>query len=79
MKQKHIKRENYKTNKRHKQIKEKFTDLQDQTIETVTEEKVFTKCVFACIGAMRKHVNTIHECSLHSDIGAKHIKFSNVQ
>ena len=60
---KHIKWENYNTNKMHKQKKEKFTDLQEQTIETVTEEKFFTKCVFACIGAMRKHVNTKYECS----------------
>ena len=42
---KHIKWENYNTNKMHKQKKEKFTDLQEQTIETVTEEKFFTKCV----------------------------------
>ena len=48
-------------------------------METVTEEKVFTNCDFACIGEItnRKHVNTKHE-SVHSDIGAKQIKFRKV-
>ena len=41
-----------------------------KTMKTVTEEKVFTKCDFACIGeiTMRKHVNTKHE-SVPSDVG----------
>ena len=49
-------------------------------METVTEEKVFTKCDFACIGkiTMRKHVNTKHR-SVHSDIGDKQIKLGKVQ
>ena len=45
-------------------------------METVTEEKVFTKCDFACIGeiTMRRHVITEHEI-VHSDIGAQQINF----
>ena len=43
---KHIKRENYKINKRHKQINNKYFDSEEETIVTVTEEKVFTKCDF---------------------------------
>ena len=46
---KHNKGEKHKINKRHKQVNEKFTDLEEETIEIVTEEKVFTKCDFACI------------------------------
>ena len=77
---KHVKRENYKINKKHKQINEKFTDLEEEIMETITEEKVFTKCDFAWIGkiTMRKHVNTKHEC-VHSDIGDKQIKLGEVQ
>ena len=37
-------------NKRYKQVNRKFIDLEEETMETVTEEKVFTKCDFACIG-----------------------------
>ena len=72
---KHVKRENHKINNRHKLINQKFTDLEEETMETITEEKVFTKCDFACIGkiTMRKHVNTKYEC-VHSDIGVKQIK-----
>ena len=44
---KHINRENYKINKRHKHVNKKFIDLEEETMETVTEEKVFTKCDFA--------------------------------
>ena len=47
---KHTKRDNYKINKRYKQVNRKFIDLEEETMETVTEEKVFTKCDFACIG-----------------------------
>ena len=77
---KHVKRENYEINKRHQQINEKFTDLEEETMETITEEKVFTKCDFACIGkiTMRKHVNTKHK-SVHSDIGPKQINLRKVQ
>ena len=77
---KHIKRENYKNNNRHKQVNEKFIDLEEETMETVTEETVFTKCDFACIGeiTMWKHINTKHK-SVHSDIGAKQIKLRKVQ
>ena len=38
---KHVKRENYTINKRHKHINEKFTDLEEETMETITEEKSF--------------------------------------
>ena len=77
---KHVKRENYEINKRHKQINEKFTDLEEETMETVTEEKVFTKCDFACIGeiTMWKHIKTKYK-RVHSDIGAKQIKLRKVQ
>ena len=34
---KHIKRENYKTNKRHKLFNEKFSDLEEETMKTVTK------------------------------------------
>ena len=49
-------------------------------METITEEKVFTKWDFACIGkiTMRKHVNTKHK-GVHSDIGDKQIKLGKVQ
>ena len=52
----------------------KLIYLEEETIETVTEEKVFTQCEFACIGkiTMRKHVKTKHR-SVHSDIGDKQI------
>ena len=77
---KHVKRENYTINQRHKHINEKFTDLEEETMETITEEKVFTECELACIAkiTMRKHVNTKHEC-VHSDIGDKQIKLEKVQ
>ena len=77
---KYIKIKTWEINKKHKQINEKFTDLEEETMKTVTEENVFTKCDFACIGqiTMRKHVNTKHE-SVLSDIGAKQIKFRKVQ
>ena len=67
---KHVKREYYKINKRHTQINEEFTDSEEETMETVTEEKVLTKCDFDCIGeiTITKHVNTKHE-SVHSDVG----------
>ena len=44
-------------------------------METITKEKAFTKCDFACIGkiTMRKHVNTKHN-RVHSDIEDKQIK-----
>ena len=44
-------------------------------METVAEEKVLTKCDFACISesTMWKHINTKHR-SVHSDIGSKLIK-----
>ena len=38
--------ENYEINKRHKQINDKLTDLEVETMATVTEEKGFTKCDF---------------------------------
>ena len=49
-------------------------------METVTEEKVFTKCDFAFIGkiTMRKHVITKHK-GVHSGICDKHIKLGKVQ
>ena len=49
-------------------------------METVTEEIVFTKFDFACIGeiTMKKNVNTKHK-SVHSDIDAKRIKLRKVQ
>ena len=47
---KHTKRENYKINERHKQVNKKLIDLEEETMETFTEEKVFTKFDFACIG-----------------------------
>ena len=43
---KNVKRENYEINKRHKQINQKFTVLEEETMDTVTEEKGFTKCDF---------------------------------
>ena len=77
---KHITRENYKINKRLKQINKKFTDLEEETMETVSEEIVFTRFDFACIGeiTMRIHENTKHK-SVHSNIGAKQIKLGKVQ
>ena len=74
MKKQHNKREKHKINKRHKQVNEKFTDLEEETIEIVTEKKVFTKCDFDCIGeiTMRSHVNTKHKI-VHSYIGVKQI------
>ena len=49
-------------------------------METITEEKVFTKFDLACIGeiTMWKHINTKHK-SVHSDIGAKQIKLRKIQ
>ena len=40
-------------------------------MKTVTEDKVFHMCYFACIGeiTLRKHVNTKHK-SVHSNIDA---------
>ena len=53
-----------------KQINEEFSDSEEETIKTVSEEKAFTECDFTHIGeiTMRKHVNTKHG-SVHSDIG----------
>ena len=36
---KHIKRENYKIHKRHKLVTEKFSDLEEETMTTVTKKK----------------------------------------
>ena len=66
----HIKRENNKSSKRNKQIIEEFSNSEEETMETITEEKVLTTCDFACNGesTMRKHMNT-NIFSVHSDIG----------
>ena len=35
---KHVKSENYEINKRHTKINKKFNDLEEEIIETITEE-----------------------------------------
>ena len=44
-----VKKKQTPFNKRNKQISEEFSYSEEETMETVSEEKVFTKRDFACI------------------------------